>query len=260
MQINGAAEVTLYYSVGGGYLAINKLGARVTGTVSFGQALANTLGAAIKTAYTTNLAPKSSNSGLVRVGVRDLRTDNQSEYRDTGAIALASGSGDALPAGVALCVTLRTAGSGKSFRGRMYLPGFDELQSTTTGTIDPACATSALAYCTAIQNAFRSSGLEWAVLTRPTDEKIITETTNHADGTTSTRTLSHETAKTGAVQDITAFESRTSLWESQRRRQNGRGPGVSILNPVARVEVGDVVVGPPAEPAASSSAPRSRDR
>lgn len=255
MQITGAAEITLYWTLAG-TLGINKLGARVIGTPTFGPALAVSVGAAIRSAWSANLASKMAiNVGLARVGIRDLRQDNQPEYRDTAAATTGSGTGEPLPVGVAMCVTLRTAGSGKSFRGRMYLSGWDELQNDPSGQAVAAASTAATTYCAAVQTGLRAQGLEWAVLTRPSEEVIITETTNHSNGTTTSRVISHEKTKAGATHDITAFETRTPMWESQRRRMNGRGAALSLFTPVSRVDVpgpGEPVRSAPAELSASS--------
>jgi hypothetical protein len=72
LQIPNAAQVTLLWSVSGN-LAENVLGASHTGSVVFNQALAESLGAAVKAAFTSNLSSRmTANSTLARVGVRSL--------------------------------------------------------------------------------------------------------------------------------------------------------------------------------------------
>jgi len=235
MQVNGAATVRLIWNLGGAEGAINVYGAVVTGALTFNQALADALGSAIKSAFTSQLAPHISGGvSLAKVGVRDLRTDNQAEFIDTGAAVVGTGTGDLLPGQVALCVTLRTALAGKSFRGRSYLPGFVEADNQASGTTGATANAAGVAFVQAIDNALKANGLALGVLSRPSERKTLVETTFHADGTQTVRTLSNVTAKTGQVTQVTALESRTSKWETQRRRTNGRTlPPATLFGPVA---------------------------
>jgi hypothetical protein len=220
----------LLWSVSGN-LAINVIGMVITGNPVFNQALAETIGSAVKGAFTTNLAPRmAANCTLVRVGIRDLRSPNLPEFRDTGTIPPGTGVGDPLPGSLAAVVTLRTAGSGKSFRGRVYISGFCEAENSSAGAASAAVGTSIVAFITAIDTAITGSGLRLAVLTRPQDDIVITETTTHSNGTTTARQLSHQTAKSGAARQVTIIENRNATWETQRRRVNGRGVVPSLLD------------------------------
>jgi hypothetical protein len=233
----GAAFVKLYWSFNG-ELAMNVFGALVTGSPVFGQALADSLGAAIKTQTTnflqSSMAPTTS---LVRVGVRDYRTPNQPEYRDTGAPVTGLAVTDALPRGVALCLTLRTGKSGKSFTGRVYLGGFSETHNDAGGQTVAALASQCLLWIQGVDGAMGTAQLPMAVVSRPAERIVLTKVTYHSDGTTTTDVVSDINARAGAVTDVTAYESRTSRWEYQRRRDNGRATGsVSLLTAVARRE------------------------
>lgn len=230
MVVPSGAELKLYWGINANG-AVNVVGLIITGNPVFNQALADTVGSAVKSAFTSNLAPHiSTGSGLVRVGVRDLRGDHLPEFRDTGATAAGTGTGDALPSHVALCITLRTAGSGKSFRGRVYLGGYTETVNQAGGTCSQAAATGSIGFLTAIDTALTSSGLRLAVLTRPQLDTVITRTVTQANGTTETTILSHQTAKQGAARQVTLVESRNLNWETQRRRNNGRGSLPTIFN------------------------------
>jgi hypothetical protein len=246
VQVTGGAQVKVYYSING-TLAINVFGARVTGSPSFGQALANTIGASIKSgswpAIAAQMAPTTS---LVRVGIRDLRQDNLPEFRDSGAAVAGTGTGDALPAGVGVVVTLRTAMSGKSYRGRTYVSGLTEAANGPQGTILTAASTAAVNFVGSIASVMNTNGLTHAVLSTPSDEVIVTETTNHANGTTTTRTLSHEKARNGGVTDVTGYETRQALWGHQRRRDNGRGVAPAIFGPIYALDLNEPAPPPPA--------------
>jgi hypothetical protein len=212
-------------------LAVNVLGVHIKGAVVFDQALADALGSAIKAAFTTNLASHmGNNTSLVRVGIRDARGPNFPEFRDVGAAVVGSAVGDNLPAEVAAVMTLRTAGAGKSFRGRCYLSGWAETENGVAGSQAATVGTSGVAFLTAVNSALSTSNLELAVVTRPQELVVITETTTHQDGTTSVRTLSRQVAKDGSSKRVTVIENRTNLWESQRRRGNGRGTPPSLLD------------------------------
>jgi hypothetical protein len=213
---------------------MNVLGSHITGAVTFNQALADALGSAIKGAFTTNLATHmGANTSLVRVGIRDARGPSFPEFRDVAAPVLGTAVGDNLPGQVAACFTLRTAGSGKSFRGRCFLSGWAESESGAGGAQAATVGTAGIAFLTAVDNALKSSGMELGVMTRPQDQVVITETTTHSDGSTTVRTLSRQTKKDGSVKKVTIIENRTNLWETQRKRANGRGTPPALLDAIA---------------------------
>jgi len=233
LVIPNTVQIRLLWSLSAN-LGINVIHAIAPGGYVVNQTTANTLGASIKAAFSAQLGVHMNpSSALVRVGLRDLRTPNQAEFLDDGAAVGGVTAGDMLPPSVATAVTLRTAKAGKSFTGRVYIGGFIEADNDVNGTTVSVAATAAVNFMVGVQSALTSSGLQLAVASRPAEEKIIVETTNHNDGTTTLRTLSHETAKPGQATPVTLIQSRTSGWESQRRRGNGRGVAPSSLFPVA---------------------------
>lgn len=219
---------------------INVLHAINPGGVTINQALANTLGTAIKSAYTTNLASHvPSNSGLFQVGVRDLRTVHMAEYLDSGAIAPGSGTGDYLPGQNAVCVTLRTAKAGQSFRGRVYLGGFTETDNTTTGAIATGLSNACVAFVTAIQSALNSNGLQLAVLSRPAYQTTKTVVVHHGDGSEETQT--HVTAaRAGEINAVVAIVARNTIWDTQRRRAAQGSSSSLFMPPVSASYDGDM--------------------
>src|SRR5262245_15444720 len=220
LVVSNAAQLRCIFSMGN-EVAINVYGCRVDTATQINQALANTLGTAIKGAWTSNLATVSpASTSLQRVGIKDIRSANLPEFRDTGAVTAGTGVGDALPATLAQLMTLRTALAGKSFRGRTYVGGFTEAENTATGETLTGLNSAVLAYMQAIQTALANNGLHLAVLSRPADRVQIVTTTFHSDGSQSVKTVNHA-ARSGAINDVTAFEIRSARWGSQRRRQNG---------------------------------------
>lgn len=235
MQVAGAAQLRLLWALGSGEGAVNVLGLVVTGNPVFDQTFANTVGAAVKSACTTTWASSlATNVSLARVGLRDLRTDDQPEFRDTGAVVVGTATGDILPRAASVLITLRTAKAGKSFRGRVYLPGASELNNDTVGLGTSTINTAGVAFINAVNSAITSSGIVLGVLSRPAEQQTLVETTFHADGTTTARTLSRTTAKSGQVNRVTSVEARDTRWQYQRRRDNGRTLAPALFSgPVA---------------------------
>jgi hypothetical protein len=213
--------------------AVNVYAARI-GTAVINQALAEALGSAIKTSFTSAMGPSvTAATQLVRVGVRDIRAANLPEFRDTGppvsGTALAS---DVLPKATAICITLRTAGSGKSHRGRTYIGGWDESHNDVNGNTLPAANTAAINFVGGIRSAMTANGLTMVVLSRPAFRETIVETSFDAAGNVlETHTTTHN-ARPGFITDVSALESRTAFWEYQRRRDNQRGGLAQLLTPV----------------------------
>lgn len=217
-----------------GALAVNVLNAQAGAGVIVNQALANSVGSAIKSAFSTNLgAHYNSSTGLIRVGLRDMRAENMAEFLDTGAASLGTAVTDSTPLATAMCLTLRTAKSGKSFRGRVYLPGMVETDNTLAGQILTAAATAAVAFIQAIQAALTAAQLTLAVASRASELITLVRNIFHSDGTQTSKTLSTTVAKAAQLTPVTSVESRTSQWESQRRRANGRGVPPSLFGSVA---------------------------
>lgn len=227
--VGGSAFVYLYWGLSG-QLAVNVLGMQVSGAVTFNQALAENLGTAIKAAFTANLATHyATSSNLARIGVRDYGSANRPEFRDTGAPAPGIGTGDPLPPGTAMCCTTRTALSGKSFRGRIYLGGWAESTNDTSGNQTSVSATAGLAFLGAVKTACAGQGLNLAVVSRPSDEVQLVRRRTPVGGETTEEILSTTKAKPGGVTPVTAIESRSVWWETQRRRQNGLGTPISFV-------------------------------
>jgi len=232
LVIPNCVQVRLLWAISGTG-GVNVLHAITTGSVVVNQTLANTIGSAIKAAYTARLSSlQGPGSAIVRVGVRDLRGPNLAEFLDSGALVNGVGVGDPLPSQLAACVTLRTANSGKSFRGRVYVGGFNEAQNDASGLTATAANTASVNFLADVQATLQANGMNLAVATRPAEAKVITETTNHNDGTTTVRTLSRQTAKNGLATAVTLIAARDAAWQTQRRRNNGRGAVPTALTSV----------------------------
>lgn len=110
-------------------------------------------------------------------------------------------TGNSVPNNVALCVTHRTAGRGRSFRGRSFVAGIDEA-SFDVSTIN----TTAQAAIAAAFNNLRT--------TLATDDLIYVVASREFNGAPRT---------TGVSNAITVSLVRDRVADSQRRRLPGRG-------------------------------------
>jgi hypothetical protein len=236
LVVPGAMQVRLIWSLPGGTVGMNVLGAIKQAAIP-GQALANTLGASIKASVASSgWAPHISEQiALQTVGVRDLSTANQLEYLDTSPPAPGTAVDDPLPGEVALVITLRTAKAGQSGRGRVYLLGLTEVANLSSGQADPAIAVFGVNFIQSIISDFQAAGLRMAVISRPSLLTTITTDVTLPDGSHSTK-VQIEKARGGGFSEVIAVELRNSVWDSQRRRQLA-GSQSSLLRSLHRVEV-----------------------
>lgn len=236
--IPNAVQVRLLWNLGGAG-AVNVLHAIAPAGFVVNQSTCNTLGAAIKSQYTSTWAVRNHTTvQLVRVGLRDRRTPNTTEFLDAGAaVSGTSAAGDILPAQNALCITLRTALSGKSYRGRIYLGGMTENENSVGGVVGSATEISATGFLTGISSAMTASGLTLAVASRGADASVVTQTTTHQDGSTSEKVLYRIKDKSAAANAVTVIQSRGVNMETQRRRNNGRGVVPTIFNPEREIHL-----------------------
>lgn len=144
----------------------------------------------------------SSAIQLVRVvGVLLDVVDGFTVTNTTGLPASGGDSGDVLPNNVALCISVRTANRGRSFRGRNYIPGIAK-----THTADSEFTTSAVTGLVGI----------WEGLTALAGDAGWTRTVV-------SRFSGHAPRTTGIATPVTAVFAVDNVVDSQRRRLPGRG-------------------------------------
>lgn len=109
---------------------------------------------------------QSANATLREVYAKDISQESGSEYAyTTGLPADGSNVYEAEPGSVTLCVSLRTARSGRSYRGRSYVIGLTENQVNGNQVTSVAAAAWLAAY-DALVASFESSAYSLAVLSR----------------------------------------------------------------------------------------------
>lgn len=229
---NGVQVRLISTLAGGAALHINVLHAIRSGSTVINQDLANILGAALKTSWTTNIAPfAASGTSLEAVGVRDISSSNNAEFLDSGGIVSGTGVGDALPGSVALAVTLRTASTGQRYRGRNFIGGFTETENTTAAQASGALIVAVGNFFVSMKTEFTNNGLTMAVFSRPAEATQTRVTTIHSDGTTSIKDTSTK-ARAAALSPVTLVQVRNAVWDSQRRRGAAGSGGTLFARPL----------------------------
>lgn len=146
---------------------------------------------------------QSTDFSWIRVDAVDLTSQTAPTYSHVipGGIAGTSAS-PSLPNNVAYCVSFRTAGRGRSSRGRNYIAGLSETHVTANNLSGTVISTFLAAY-SAFSAACEADGFNWVVLSR------------FQNG---------QPRQAGLTQFVTAVVATDTVVDSQRRRLPGRGP------------------------------------
>lgn len=139
------------------------------------------LGAFLVNYWDTELkASMPTNLSLTKVRLTDLtlQTGPVIEYT-TGLPILGTNASPSLPNNCALVLTKRTAFRGRSFRGRVYLPGLTEA-FTTGNTVDPTFVTNRLADFNGLIN-FTAGTETWTMV-------VVSRISNGVERSTATLT------------------------------------------------------------------------
>lgn len=208
MVLPNGIQVRLVWSLPNGKTAYNVLHGTVAGGFTATSAVAETVFLAVKAAggWTSWKARVNSTVSLAGVDLRDLRTKNQPIVASTSGASAGTGAGVALPPGDAFCVTLRTAGAGRSYRGRVYLPGLDSTALAAGGVAASGTVTDAGSFVTAVQTALTSSSITLAVA-QP--ERIAYESPITG--------VSYD-ARSAGLANVTSIQARNNIIDHQRRR------------------------------------------
>lgn len=206
LVLPGCVLIRLIWAHGGSDYAVNVLGAENPGPVAINQALANTLDTAIKARFVSTSMEDNvpTDFALARVTLRDINTANQAEFPGAGGPQPGVNVGHALPPQVSLCVTLRTALAGPSFRGRVYIPAWSEDCNDVNGFCLAPAAEQARAFVAGISTDLAAAGLTLAVLSRPRDANLLA--------------VPPVAAYAGQSTPVTSIAMRNLVWDTQRRR------------------------------------------
>lgn len=190
--IDNTVQMRLIWSLSGAPFAVNVFhGIKEQPLSVVTQDGVNQLAADLKTRFLAGAMRTQINTAvsLTQVGLRDLDGPNNPEFISAVSSAAGTATGDLLPLNVSLCTTLRTAKAGASFRGRTYMTGYGEGQSTN-GLPSQAVRDNTVAWIVDVQAAMDTAGLDMSVASR----------------------------KLGTSEAVTLIISRDQVWDTQRRR------------------------------------------
>jgi len=148
------------------------------------------------------LAPTFSKVG---VSVQNVNSPNQ-PIMSAGGSAPGTSTGTALPDEVALVVTFKTASTGVSGRGRMYVPGWATNALGAAGVAAPTAVTALQAWAAANVPAMMQAGTLVHCIGHQARQAYT--------GSTGT---DHPARAAGSV-DVSSYIVRDNHWDSQRRR------------------------------------------
>jgi hypothetical protein len=205
--IPNAIQVTLRWTLASGKIGHNVLYGRTAGVPAPSVAMADALLTALTTGtpWLSFAARLSNSTALAGVTLRSVHEAGLPIFDSTGAAHPGTNAVLALPNEVALCVTLRTGGTGGQNRGRMYVPGY-ATDSVAAGNVASATVvTDTQGWANIIIPAFSGQALTLVIGQKARQEYI---------GTTGTL---HPARPAGTVV-VTSLLVRDNHWDSQRRR------------------------------------------
>lgn len=194
----GVAEVVVNYTLDGEPM-VNVFHFRQTPPAPWSAANLVSLATGVRQAVNTHIMPQLSSAAAVTVvSARDLDSEGGAQGVAPVSTPFAGSKvGDCLPNNVALCITLRTARVGRSYRGRFYLPGIaesDSVGSRLTAPAQTAFDTAIVSFLAAMQALTPG---DWAVLSRRNQGAL---------------------RPVGLAEPVTAAVRRDAVLDSQRRR------------------------------------------
>jgi hypothetical protein len=159
---------------------------------------------AVNAAIRDQLLPLLHSSlSLIRVVGQIIDAVDGIVYTSTTSLPAAGGAGGtSLPNNVAMCVSLRTAQAGRSFRGRNYICGIPSAQRSTNNLLESSFVSDVIDAWTTVGLAAVDDGWVPVVVSR------------FHDGAPRT---------TGVATEITSTIATDNIIDSQRRRLPGRG-------------------------------------
>jgi hypothetical protein len=206
LPVPRGVEVKITWSAGGTAQALNILHFDNTTSATMTQAVANTIGTAVRNAMGTSALAGQLHTSITlsKVEVRSMTANSDPWYVSTGAAVPGTGTGKPLPAANALVVTLNTLFRGRSYKGRVYLWGFAELANDTAGGATAAAQAAAIKFIDDIKTSVGGGtpALNLAVLSR---------WSTPPGGTTSIE-------RNPPILSLVASQSADARWDVQRRR------------------------------------------
>ena len=214
--INNCAALRIVWSLPTGKTASNVLHFICTAMPVINQGFAESMLAAVVSSYAAGgLAPfQHTNTKITNVGIRDMSPIPGSDSGHGELLSAGVGTGgsasasDPLPAGVAFCVSLRTARSGQANRGRVYIPGFVESANTASGLALDLAGNAAVGFINTLLQTMHAR-------TPPFDMAIAQP---HRAAYTG-RVGAPHAERAATAEPVVTVLARNMVWDTQRRRQ-----------------------------------------
>lgn len=196
--VEGSLHIRVIWTYDGSMLGINSLYANIGSGPNVNSAMASTIAGHLGSAHgdsglNTHQPPAVS---LANVEIRDVRQANQ-PLLSASVDSPGTGAGDLLPRGNALVVTSRTNLAGRSFRGRTYVPGFDESASDAAGRASSDAQTAASDFLSDFNASMDGEGWPLGVASLVSN---------------------NERRDPGIITLIDDFVTRNAVWDRQWRR------------------------------------------
>lgn len=137
------------------------------GEVAFNAAAALALATAVRDAWATNMMPNLNTNCLIRqVAALDMSSATGFSVVSSLVTPVAGGrAGTPTPGNVAFVLTKRTANRGRSFRGRAYIGGLDELDTDGNNLLQSRASAILTSY-NAVVTAGLGPGWQHVVVSR----------------------------------------------------------------------------------------------
>jgi hypothetical protein len=207
--IPNAVTMRLIWNLANGKQVFDVLHVIVPSTYSVTVANVNLVGGPILSAFTSSgyAALVPTTQSFVGIDMRDIRPPgNFALVAGTGTAVPGTSVSPAMPPGVCLVATVRTAQAGRAFRGRIYYPAWATNADAGNGSaVNPTVNNAMNSFNTAILNALTGQGLQLG-LAQPARANYLGVTgTNHP-------------SRAANIITVTAVVLRDNVWDSQRRR------------------------------------------
>jgi hypothetical protein len=205
--IPNCVQVVLNWTLADGKVGHNVMYGRAAGVPAPTPAQADLIFDALSTGaqWTALAAVLSTSTSFTGLTLRSVHTANNPLVASTHAAKAGADATQALPNEMAACLTLRTAATGPSNRGRMYIPGFSVATVTAANVLSAAAVTALTNWAGTIIGAFAAGSLT-LVIGQPARQAY----------TGSTGTL--HPARTANSVTVSSVILRNNTWDSQRRR------------------------------------------
>ena len=205
--VPSCAQIVLIWFDESGVTATNVLYGRYSGPFAGTVTQANGILTALTTGtpWTTLATFLPTATGLAFVSIRDVAVADQPVITSSLPGATGSSASAPLPAEVAACLTKRTALSGPSGRGRLYVPGLATNALGAGNVIAAGCVTALNNWGGTITGALNTQGYVH-VLGLPARQAYT--------GSSGTQ----HPARAATSVPVTSVACRDNHWDSQRRR------------------------------------------